>query len=141
MGYIAGVLIKIAAFVFIASGAMWGILQLNPVLFPEIGEPAETYDCDDGTLDMYRHFEKLGVESTPVVGNLDMTGETYMQSNHVWLLVKSGGRQIAYDWGTPRFDRQHYEGYKISLDYLLYAVAQDEKSPELLGIAEAEKSD
>jgi hypothetical protein len=131
-----GGLLKITLFVFLALAVITGILRLSPVLFPKVGEPTETYDCDDGTLDMYRHFEKLGIEATPIVGNLDMSGETYTQSNHVWLLVKSGSRLIAYDWGTPRFDKQHYEGFKISLDYLLYAVQQDQKNPDLLGIAE-----
>jgi hypothetical protein len=81
---------------------------------------------------MYRHFQNLGIDSTPIVGNLDMQGEEYMDCNHVWLLVSSGDRQIAYDWGIPKFDSQHYEGYTISLDYLLYAVAQDQKGADLL---------
>ena len=38
-------------------------------------------------------------------------------------MLKAGGKDIAYDWGVPRFDSQHYEGYTISLDYLLQAVA------------------
>jgi hypothetical protein len=90
-------------------------------------EASPTFDCDDATLAMYRHFQSLGIESTPIIGNLKMDGEAYMESNHVWLLVKSGDREIAYDWGTPRFDRQHYEGYKISLDFLLSAVEQDQQ--------------
>ena len=130
--YAAGTL----ALITITSGSVIGLLQLNPVLFPAVGEPTAAYDCDDNTLAMYRHFEELGIESTPVVGNLDMTGESYLQSNHVWLLVGSGPNKIAYDWGTPRLDRQHYEGFKIDLDYLLYVVQQDAKSPDLLPIAE-----
>jgi hypothetical protein len=133
-------LIKLAAGIFafftITAGAILGLLQLNPVLFPDVGEPTATYDCDDETLAMYRHFEELGIASTLVVGNLDMTGEAYTQSNHVWLLVGSGKNKIAYDWGIPRFDSQYHEGYTISLDYLLYVVQQDEKSPDLLPIAE-----
>jgi hypothetical protein len=84
---------------------------------------------------MYNHFKNMGIEAIPVVGNLEMTGENFTQCNHVWLLVKSGDKQIAYDWGTPRFDKQHYEGFKIDFDYLLYAVQQDKKDPGLLGIA------
>jgi len=129
-------IIGIIAFLAITGGATMGLLQLNPALFTEVGEPSSAYDCDDDTLAMYRHFEELGIESTPVVGNLEMTGEAYLQSNHVWLLVGSGKNKIAYDWGTPRLDRQHYEGYTISLDYLLYVVQQDLKSPDLLPIAE-----
>jgi hypothetical protein len=132
----AGGLFKVVIFILIAMAVVLGLPQLNTVLFPVVGEPSATYDCDDAALDMYRHFEQLGIESTPVVGNLEMTGETYIQSNHVWLLVKSGDKLIAYDWGKPRFDKQHFEGYKIELDYLLYVVQQDKKSPDLVGIAE-----
>lgn len=128
--------IKVTALTFITTGLFLGLVQLNPVLFPHVGEATATYDCDDETLDMYRHFEQLGIESVPVVGNLNMAGENYTQSNHVWLLVKFGNRRIAYDWGTPRFDKQHYEGYKINLDYLLYVVQQDKRDPALLPIAE-----
>jgi hypothetical protein len=94
--------------------------------------PSSTFDCDDCALAMYWHFESLGIEATPFIGNLKMDGEAYMESNHVWLLVKSGDSQIAYDWGTPRFDRQHYEGYIISLDSLLCAVAQDQYNSNVL---------
>jgi hypothetical protein len=133
-------LVKLAmgtiAFIAITSGVAIGLLQFNSVLFPDVGKPSATYDCDDDTLAMYRHFENLGIECTPLVGNLDVTGEDYAQCNHVWLLVGSGQNKIAYDWGTPRLDRQHYEGYKISLDYLLYVVQQDLKSTDSLPIAE-----
>jgi hypothetical protein len=128
--------VGIMAVLTITGGVTLGLLQLNPVIFPQVGEPTATYDCDDETLDMYHHFQDIGIECTPIVGNLEMTGEEYMQSNHVWLLVGSGPNKIAYDWGIPRFDRQHYEGYKINLDYLLYVVQQDIKSPDLLPIAE-----
>jgi hypothetical protein len=116
---------KITAFVFIALMLMLTLPRLNRVAFPPVAEPSPFYDCDDATLTMYRHFRELGIESTPIVGNLDIEGEAYEMSDHVWLLVKSGDIEIAYDWGLPRFDRQHYEGYTISLDYLLYAVEED----------------
>ena len=132
-----GGIIKIAVFILISTAVTLGLPRLNAVIFPGVQEPSATYDCDDETLDRYRHFQKLGIECAPIVGNLDMSGETYMESNHVWLLVKSGDRQIAYDWGTPRFDRQHYEGYTISLDYLLYTVNQDKKGNDMM--AEAQK--
>jgi hypothetical protein len=128
-------LLKITIFLLFSTAVILGLPQLNPSLFPRVGEPSTSYDCDDETLDMYKHFSSLGIETTPVVGNLKLSGENFTQSNHVWLLVKSGEKQIAYDWGTPRFDKQHYEGYKINLDYLLYAVAQDKKDPALLGLA------
>ena len=120
---------------FITLAVVVTLPRLSPVIFPVLPGPSPTFDCDDGTLDMYRHFQGLGIESTPIVGNLDMDGEEYMESNHVWLLVKSGDRDIAYDWGIPRFDRQHYEGYTISLDYLMYAVAEDKKGADLLASA------
>ena len=99
--------------------------RFSPVVFMSLPEPSPTFDCDDAALAMYRHFQSLGIESTPIVGNLDIEGEEYEKSNHVWLLVESGDKEIAFDWGLPRFDRQHYEGYTISLDYLLEAVAED----------------
>jgi hypothetical protein len=86
---------------------------------------SDTYDCDDSALAMYHYFQGLGLEATPIIGNLKMDGEEYMESNHVWLLVRSGEWEIAYDWGTPRLDRQHYEGYEISLEMLIAAVEQD----------------
>jgi hypothetical protein len=36
----------------------------------------------------------------------------------------------------PRFDRQHYEGYTISIDYLLSAVAEDIEDDDAPAIAE-----
>ena len=41
----------------------------------------------------------------------------------IWFLA--GDTNIAYDWGLPYFAKQHYEGYTVDLDYLLYAVAVD----------------
>ena len=130
MGYFSGGILKIVAFVFISLAVVLTLPRFNPVLFPHVGEPSATYDCDDSALEMYRQFQARGIEATPIVGNLDMNGEAYLESNHVWLLVRSGDREIAYDWGTPRFDRQHYEGYTISLDYLLYAVAEDRRGSD-----------
>ena len=132
MGYFQKAFFKIAVFVFVAVMVTITLPRLSSVIFPPLPEPSAIFDCDDGTLAMYRHFQSLGIESTPIVGNLDMNGEQYMESNHVWLLVDSGYRKIAYDWGTPHFDSQHYEGYTISLDYLLYAVAADRKGDNLL---------
>ena len=109
--------------------------RLSPVVCPRLAAPSPAFDCDDATLSMYRYFQGLGIESTPIVGNLDLEGEEYDQSNHVWLLVKSGDKEIAYDWGTPRFDRQHYEGYTINLDYLLYAVNEDQTGGDTLAAA------
>ncbi len=128
MGFFSGGIFKILTFTFLALTVTLTLPRFSPVLFPSLPAPSPTYDCDDATLAMYRYFQGLGIESTPIVGNLDIEGEDYDESNHVWLLVKSGDREIAYDWGFPRFDRQHYEGYTISLDYLLYAVGEDMKT-------------
>ena len=132
MEHFSNGIFKIITFIFISVAIIVTLPKLSPVIFPALPEPSPTFDCDDGTLDMYHHFQNLGIQSTPIVGNLDMQGEEYMDCNHVWLLVRSGDRQIAYDWGIPMFDSQHYEGYTISLDYLLYAVDQDQKGPDLL---------
>jgi hypothetical protein len=125
MGHSSTSITKISAFALFIIAVTLALLRLYTIVFPAIPAPSASFDCDDSALAMYEHFQSLGIESTPIIGNLDMDGEKYMESNHVWLLVKSGDREIAYDWGTPRFDSQHYEGYTISLDYLLHAVAQD----------------
>lgn len=125
MGIFSSGFYKIVTFIFISLTAALVLPQLSTVIFPRLAEPSPEYDCDDATLAMYRHFQGMGIESTPIVGNLDLEGEKYEESNHVWLLVDSGDKRIAYDWGVPRFDRQHYEGYTITLDYLLSAVADD----------------
>lgn len=116
---------KIVTFIFVVLTCMLTLPRLSPVIFIKLPAPSPTYDCDDAAMAMYHHFNDFGIESTPVIGNLDMTGEKYNDSNHVWLLVKSGNREIAYDWGFPRLDRQHYEGYPISIDYLTYAMSKD----------------
>lgn len=131
MGGFSSGIFKIMTFLFITVAVVATLPRLSTVVFPSIQEPSETFDCDDGTLKMYRHFAALGIDSTPIVGNLDMSGEEYLECNHVWLLVQSGDKRIAYDWGVPRFDRQHYEGYTISLDYLMYAVEEDKKGADL----------
>ena len=136
MGVLNGRIYTVLTFIVIALALLSVLPRLCTFAFPSIPQPSETYDCDDGTLDMYRHFEELGIESTPMVGNLDMTGEAYMESNHVWLMVRAGDREIAYDWGFPRFDRQHYEGYPISLEYLMHAVEQDRVGTDTLASAD-----
>jgi hypothetical protein len=126
---------KITAIVLIILSSIVGLLRVNPVLFPHVEKPSDTYDCDDDTLDMYRQFQTYGIKCVPVAGNLEMSGENFTQCDHVWLLVTLLDHQIAYDWGTPRFDKQHYEGYKINSDYLLYVVQQDKKDSDLMPIA------
>ncbi len=87
--------------------------------------PSDVYDCDDGTLAMLDRLAALGIEATPVVGDLDKTGEEYRELTHVWLIVEIAGVRIALDWGTPWLDRQHYEGYPITRAKLLEYVEGD----------------
>jgi hypothetical protein len=125
MGYSSTSITKISLFALLILTITLALVRMYTIVFPVVPGPSATFDCDDDALAMYRHFQSLGIDATPMIGNLDMDGEKYMECNHVWLLVKSGHMNIAYDWGLPRFDHQHYEGYPISLDYLLHAVEQD----------------
>jgi hypothetical protein len=131
MGHYYSGIVKILVFILVAVAVVVTLPRLSPVIFPRLPEPSPTFDCDDIAYYTYQYFESLGIESTPVVGNLDMVGEEYGQCNHVWLLVKSGDKAIAYDWGIPRFDRQHYEGYTIDVDKLFHAVKKDRKSTDI----------
>ena len=128
-------LIKIAIFLAACTIVVAALPRLSPVIYPAVPEPSEEFDCDDSTLHMYQHFQQLGIESVPVMGNLNFSGEKFMESDHVWLMVKSGDNVIAYDWGEPRFDRQHYEGYQVSLNMLLYAVAEDKNDTTIPVVA------
>jgi hypothetical protein len=136
MNFYSGGFFKIVTFIFIALSITLTLPRFSPVVFPQLALPSPSFDCDDATLAMYLHFQSLGIASIPLVGNLNIKGEEYEESNHVWLLVKSGDKEIAYDWGMPRFDRQHYEGYTISIDYLLSAVAEDFEDNDALAISE-----
>ncbi len=132
MGNFPRGILKITAFIALSFAILVTLPRLSPILYPPLPAPSATFDCDDGTLNMYRHFQRLGVEASPIVGNLGMDGEEYMECDHVWLMVGSGDKGIAYDWGEPQFDNQHYEGYIISFDDLLYAVAEDRKVSDIL---------
>jgi len=132
MRYVLNNVNKILAAAFITLVIALAFTGPNSIALPE---SSDTFDCDDSALAMYTYFHGLGIEATPIIGNLKMDGEAYMDSNHVWLMVRSGGWEIAYDWGTPRLDRQHYEGYEISLEQLLAAVAQDRQGSD--GLASA----
>ncbi|MBI2868216.1 MAG: hypothetical protein HYX96_00115 [Chloroflexi bacterium] len=94
------------------------------VLFQMPGRSA-TFDCDDSALLMYSRFGALGIEAVPIIGNLKMTGETPQEIDHVWLLVRLGGLQMAFDWGMPYLDRQHYEGFPVSYSQLVTYVMND----------------
>jgi hypothetical protein len=124
-------IIKIVVFLAACTIVLSALPRMSQVFYPPLPSPSDEFDCDDSTLHMYRHFQQLGIESTPIIGNLDLNGEEFMESDHIWLMVKSGDNVIAYDWGEPRFDRQHYEGYPVDLDTLLYAVEEDNKAVDI----------
>ena len=124
-------IIKIVMFLAACTIVLSVLPRTSQVFYPTLPEPSDEFDCDDSTLQMYRHFKQLGIESTPIIGNLDLSGEEFMESDHIWLMVKAGDNVIAYDWGEPRFDRQHYEGYPVELDMLLYAVEEDNKAIDI----------
>lgn len=96
-----------------------------PYLLPEVPEPSQTFDCDDSTLFLYDHFTSKGHQVQAIAGNVDMSGESFEEIDHMWLLVKFGDTWVAYDWGEPRFDDQHYEGYYISYEVLCLVVEAD----------------
>lgn len=130
ISYFTGGHFKIIIFIAVVFLIMVTLPRFSPIIFPHLPTPSPTFDCDDGTLSMYRHFQRLGIKSTPILGNLNVDGEEYSECDHIWLLVESGDKNIAYDWGEPRFDRQHYEGYIVDLNYLFYAVADDIKDSD-----------
>jgi len=74
---------------------------------------------------MYHHFQSLGFEVKPIVGNLELENESLRECNHVWLWVKVGDGYQAYDWGKPCFDEQHYYGYFVSYETLIKAIGAD----------------
>jgi len=92
-----------------------------------VPEPSATFDCDDSALYMYNYFTSLGYEVTLIKGNLDLTNETLLQADHFWVWVKIKDRAVAYDWGKPYYDEQHYEGYPISYEFLLLACEADKQ--------------
>lgn len=87
------------------------------------------FDCDDGTLLMFTRLSRFGISATPLLGNLKKTGEAFMESDHVWITANILDLNIAFDWGSQRFDTQHYEGYPITYEQLLELVEQDKVIP------------
>ena len=98
-------------------------------LFFRMPSPSPDFDCDDGTLLMFTRLSRLGISATPLLGNLKKTGEVVMESDHVWVTATIFGLNIAFDWGSQRFDSQHYEGYPITYEQLLELVEQDKVIP------------
>lgn len=93
----------------------------------DMPEPSETFDCDDSTLYMMQYFSDKGNDVYPVMGNLEMEYERPQDCNHAWLMVKLLGAWIAYDWGSPQTDNQHYEYYQLTKEQLVKAVQADFK--------------
>lgn len=91
----------------------------------DMPQPSPEFDCDDGTLLMMERLSTLGIKSTPILGSLKKNGESYLESDHIWLLANIAGLRIAFDWGEPRFNAQHYEGYEVTLQQLLVFVEED----------------
>ena len=136
MEYFSAGFFKIVTFIFVTLSAVLALPLFGPGIVIHVKAPSSSYDCDDDTLDMYRDFQRRGIEATPIIGNLNENNETFDECDHVWLLVRSGNKEIAYDWGLPRFDKQHYEGYTVSLDYLLQAVAADQEGSGAMAVAQ-----
>jgi hypothetical protein len=128
-------IIRIIMFLAACTIVLTTLPRLSTVIYPVLPAASDEFDCDDSTLSMYRHFQQLGIETIPIMGNLNMDGEEFMESDHIWLMVKSGDTAIAYDWGEPCFDGQHYEGYPVELDTLLYAVDEDKRDTEIPPVA------
>lgn len=104
-----------------ASGIIW----LNP-LFLQIPSPSDAFDCDDAALKTIDKFAAIGLKVFPVVGNLAITGEKYSGIDHAWAVIELPfNRVMAFDWGRPEFDKQHYEYYPITRERLLAYVIQD----------------
>ncbi|MBI2848411.1 MAG: hypothetical protein HYX83_04470 [Chloroflexi bacterium] len=123
--------------VALALGAI--LVFLSPALLQSLyfhmPAPSAEFDCDDSTLLMWQRLNNIGIKSRPMLGNLKTTNESYLETDHIWLLVDIGPWSVALDWGAPRFDRQHYEGYIVTYDRLLAFVEQDKTSPEQMPAA------
>jgi len=108
------------------------LIFLSPAFFQyfffQMPGGSSGFDCDDSTLLMLDRLTALGISATPVLGNLKKTGESYLESNHVWLLVQVGHLLIPFDWGTQRLGGQYYEGYSLTRSQLLFFVEQDRQN-------------
>ena len=111
------------------SLSLLALLLISPLLmqvvFFRMPAYSATFDCDDATLLMMERFEEMGITSMPVLGNLKASGEQYGECDHVWLLADILGKQRAFDRGVYYPYGQHYEGYLLSKEQLLFFVAQD----------------
>ena len=97
----------------------------DPLFFHMPSGPTTVFDCDDATLVMLQRFSSVGIKAVPILGNLKVSGEKYQEIDHVWVLAQIGGIKVAFDWGAPWLDKQHYEGFPITYDQLVGFVEQD----------------
>jgi hypothetical protein len=79
-------------------------------------------DCNDMALEIWNDLNNQGILSLIVVGNLEMSRESFEECNHAWLMVYSGeGAAVALDpscggvyrWentGEHPYLKQYWEG-------------------------------
>jgi len=84
--------------------------------------PGET-DCNDMVVGVWNRLISRGIISLIVVGNLDMSQESFVDCNHTWLIVYSGEGSAAvvettsgeiYTWEDAQvypFLKQYWEGF------------------------------
>jgi cell division protein FtsB len=53
-------------------------------------------DCNDIAVSLWNMLLTAGIKSVIVVGNLDMVGETFAESNHAWLYVFNARGEVIY---------------------------------------------
>ena len=93
---------------------------------PNMPAASDNFDCDDSALFMYEYFTSKGYECTIVAGNLEIENETFFECKHIWVVVTPPDkRNLAYDWGVPRFDKQHYHGFELTPTQLKEVVLSD----------------
>lgn len=83
-------------------------------------------DCNDMTIDVWNMLHAYGITSIIVLGNLDLTWESFEQCNHTWLLIfamqdgeltlfplepTNGEIYLADDFRRHPELKQYYEGY------------------------------
>ncbi len=111
------------------------ILLLSPLmaraLFFDMPTQSASFDCDDSALFMAQRLSSLGISATPILGNLKTEGETYSDSDHVWVKANVLGLGIPLDWGELQLDPQHFEGHRITRWQLLRFVEKDRKAQSL----------
>jgi len=115
--------------VFLIIALCLALVLLAPLvmrdLFFRLPVYSAEFDCDDAAVLMMERLDGVGITGTPILGNLKMAGEKYLESDHIWLLADIAGRQVAFDKGVFCLDSQHYEGFPLSKQQLQEFVEQD----------------